>query len=93
MNSQQYIAHAKRVIENMKDNEQLKQQIQISEPKGDRSNIQGDAQKKVVSTISDYGLVADKEYVILFEYDSVYEVQLDNGKKACRNKGFFKSLA
>ena len=43
----------------------------------------------VKSLINDFGLTEGKEYTVIFEYDSVYEVELDNGNIACRNKDFF----
>lgn len=43
----------------------------------------------VKSLINGFGLIEDKEYTVIFEYDSVYEVELDNGYIACRNKDFF----
>lgn len=43
----------------------------------------------VKSLINEFGLTKGKEYKVIFEYDSVYEVELDNGNTACRNKDFF----
>ncbi|WP_193767428.1 hypothetical protein [Lysinibacillus sp. OL1] len=43
----------------------------------------------VKSLINGFGLTEDKEYTVIFEHDSVYEVELDNGNIACRNKDFF----
>lgn len=44
---------------------------------------------KVVSKITEIGLTEGKEYDVIFEYDSVYEVILDNGNVACRSKIYF----
>ena len=44
---------------------------------------------KLKSKITGYDLIKNKEYICLFEYDSVYELVLDNGQSVCRNKEFF----
>ena len=48
---------------------------------------------KIVAEFDGYGLTAGKEYNIIFEYDTVYEVITDDGKRMCRPKGFFKEVA
>lgn len=47
---------------------------------------------KVISDITGYGLTEDKEYEVIYEYDTVYEIKLDNGNTCCRPKGFFKKI-
>lgn len=46
---------------------------------------------KVIGAIDSnmYGVTSGKEYEVRSEYDSVYELQIDNGNIACRPKGFY----
>lgn len=48
---------------------------------------------KSIVTSTDLGLTEGKEYDMLFEYETVYKVKLDNGNIACRNKGFFTGVS
>lgn len=49
---------------------------------------------KVKALFSAYGLTEGKIYEVEWDcYESVYEVRLNNGKYACRNKDFFKVVA
>ncbi len=43
---------------------------------------------KVRSIITGYDLTDGKEYEVIFEYDTVYELKCDTGTY-CRNKNFF----
>jgi hypothetical protein len=54
--------------------------------------MRGKNQMKVISDITGYGLTEDKEYEVIYEYDTVYEIKLDNGNTCCRPKGFFKKI-
>jgi len=47
----------------------------------------------VKSIINAFGLTEGKEYKVIFEHDSVFEVELDNRNTACRNKDFFIVVA
>lgn len=44
--------------------------------------------KKIKSLITGFNLTKDKVYDVIFEYDSVYELQCDDGRY-CRSKNFF----
>jgi hypothetical protein len=50
------------------------------------------SQQEVMSKITACGLTAGKIYNVIFEYDTVYELECDGGKVYCRNKGFFCPL-
>lgn len=45
---------------------------------------------KVKALITAYGLTEGKIYSVIFEYDSVYDVELNDGRQACRSKSFFE---
>lgn len=38
-------------------------------------------------------LTLDKEYDVIFEYDTVYEIKCDDGKIYCRAKNFFEVVS
>jgi|GEM_PF-2903891 len=44
---------------------------------------------KVKSIIDGFDLTKDKIYNVIFEYDTVYELNCDTGRY-CRNKNFFE---
>ena len=44
---------------------------------------------KVKSLITGCNLTEGKIYTVIMEYDSVYELDCDDGRY-CRNKGFFE---
>jgi hypothetical protein len=52
----------------------------------------GGIKMKIISLINEYGITENKVYVVLFEYNSVYEIELDNGNIGCRAKNFFEVL-
>jgi len=47
---------------------------------------------KVKAIVSGFGVTEDKEYDVIFEYDTVYELKVDDGKIYYRPKGFFKVI-
>lgn len=57
-----------------------------------KENDRWDPPTAVTSKITShhYGLTEGKRYKVLFEHDTVYELELDNGKIGCRPKGLFK---
>jgi hypothetical protein len=44
----------------------------------------------IKSIVTGFELTKDKEYDVIFEYDTVYELECDNRKVYCRNKNFFE---
>jgi hypothetical protein len=44
----------------------------------------------VEAKFTGFELTAGKQYEVIFEYDTVYELVCDNGGIYCRNKGFFE---
>lgn len=48
---------------------------------------------KVKAKFTGFNLTKDKEYDVIFEYDTVYELICDEGKIFCRNKEFFEIIA
>lgn len=47
---------------------------------------------KVKSLVTGFNLTEGKEYEVIYEYDTVYEIKCDNGGIYCRNKNFFEIL-
>jgi len=45
---------------------------------------------KVKAKFTGVNLTKDKEYNVIFEYDTVYELTCDEGKVFCRDKAFFE---
>jgi hypothetical protein len=46
----------------------------------------------VKAKFTGFGLTEGKEYEVLFEHDTVYELVCDNGGTYCRNKDFFEII-
>lgn len=44
---------------------------------------------KIKSLITGFELTEGKVYDVLFEYDTFYELECDDGNVYCRNKNFF----
>lgn len=49
-------------------------------------------QKMMRSLVTGYNLTENKDYGVVFEYDTVYEVVCNEGKILCRPKGFFSEI-
>lgn len=47
---------------------------------------------KVIALATGFNITEGKEYLVLFEYDTVYEIECDDGKVRCRPKEFFKEV-